>query len=97
MELSIARIFKHNTKIFYSYINKRRIVTDNKGSLKTLDGIIITTDNDRADKMNNYFSKVFTIEQINNVPHLGQYQDNILGTLNYSTREVHEKLRNMTT
>ena len=29
-ELSIARICKHNTKSFYSYINKRRIVRDNQ-------------------------------------------------------------------
>ena len=46
--LSIARICKHHPKRFYSYINERRIVRDNIGPLKTLEGIVITTDNDMA-------------------------------------------------
>ena len=54
-ELNIARIFKHNPKSFYSYITERKIVRDNIWPLKTLDGIVITTDNDMANTMNNYF------------------------------------------
>ena len=69
--LSIARICKHNPKSFYSYINERRIVRDNIGPLKTLDEIVMTNDNDMANTMNNYFSSVFTSEQLNNVPQLG--------------------------
>ena len=45
--------------------------------------------------MNNYFSSVFTIEQLNNVPHLGQYEGNILDTFNFSTEEVQEKLQHL--
>ena len=66
-ELSIARICKHNSNSFYSYINERIIVGDNRGPLKTLDETVTTTDNDMANTMNNYFSSVFTIEQLNNV------------------------------
>ena len=58
-ELSIARICKHNLKSFYSYLNERRMIRDNKGPLKILDLIVITTDNDMANTMNNnYFSSV---------------------------------------
>ena len=60
--ISIARICKHNPNSFYSYINERRIIRENIGPLKTLEVIVITTDNDMANKMNNYFSSVFTIE-----------------------------------
>ena len=60
--INIAKICKHNPKSFYSYINERRIVRDNIGPLKILDGIVITTDNDMANTMNNFFSSVFTIE-----------------------------------
>ena len=45
--------------------------------------------------MNNYFSSAFTIEQLNNVPHLGQYEGNILDTFNFSTKEVQEKLQHL--
>ena len=67
-ELSIVRICKHNPPSFYSYINERRIVIDNIGPLKTLDGILITTNNDMVNTMNNNFSLLFTTEQLNNVP-----------------------------
>ena len=67
-ELCISRICKHNPITFYSYINEWRIVRDNIGPLKTLDEIVITTDNGMANTMNNYFSSMFTIEQLNNVP-----------------------------
>ena len=88
-ELSIAIICKHNPQSFYSYINERRIVSDNIRPLKTLEGIVITTDNDMANMMNNYLSSVFTIEQLNNLPQLHQYEGDILDTFNFYTEEVH--------
>ena len=65
------------------------------GPLKTLEGIVISTDNDMANIMNNYFSSVFTIKQLNNVPQLRQYECNILDTFNFSTEEVQEKLQHL--
>ena len=91
----IARICKLNPKSFYSYISERRIVRDNIGQLKTLDGIVITTDNDMANTMNNNFSSVFTIKQLNNVSLLGQYEGNILDTFNFSTEVVQEKVQHL--
>ena len=61
-ELSIPKICKHNPKSFYSYINERKIARDNIGPLKTLDGIVITTDNGMVNTVNNYFYSVFTIK-----------------------------------
>ena len=48
-----------------------------------------------ANTMNNYFCLVFTIEQLYNVPQLGQYEGNILDTLNFCTEEVQEKLQHL--
>ena len=45
--------------------------------------------------MYNYFSLVFIIEWLNNVPQLGQYEGNILDTFNFSTEEVQEKLQHL--
>ena len=47
-----------------------------------------------ANIMNNYFSAVFTSEQLNNVPQLGQYEGNIL-TFNFSTEEEQAKLQHL--
>ena len=54
-----------------------------------------TNDNDMANIMNNYFRSVFTIEQMNNVPKLRQYEGNILDTFTFSTAEVQEKLHDL--
>ena len=43
--------------------------------------------------MNNYFSSVFTIEQLNNVRHLDQHEGNIHDTFNFSIEEVQKKLQ----
>ena len=56
---------------------------------------MLSNDNDKANTMNNYFSSVFTIEQLNNVSQLGQYEGNILDNFNFSTEEVQEKLQNL--
>ena len=45
--------------------------------------------------MNNYLSSVFTIEQLNNVPQLGQYEGYILDTFNFSAEELQEKLQQL--
>ena len=45
--------------------------------------------------MNNYFNSVFTIELLNNVPQLRQYEGNILDTFNFSIEEVQEKLQHL--
>ena len=62
---------------------------------QTLNGIVITTDNDMANTMNNYFSSVFTTEQLNNVQQLGQCECNILDNFNFSTEEIQEKLQHL--
>ena len=56
-ELSISRICKHNPIRFYSYINERRIVSDNKAR---------ATQNGQNTR-NYYLNSMFTVEQLKNV------------------------------
>ena len=51
-------------RIILVLYHERRIARDNIAPLKTLDGIVIITDNDMANTMNNYFSSVFTTQQL---------------------------------
>ena len=89
-------ICKSNPKCIYSYINERRILRDTVGLLKTPDGIIVTTDNDMDNTLNDYFSSVFTKEQLNNIPQLDQYEGNtIIDTFNFRVHEVQEKLQHL--
>ena len=77
---------------FYSYINGIRIVRDNIEPLKPLDEIVISTVIDMANTMNNFYSYAFTIEHLNNVPQLDQYECNILDSFNFRTEKVQENL-----
>ena len=94
-ETNIATICKSNPKCFYSYINERRIVRDKVGPPKTPDGIVVTTDNDMANTLNDYFSSVFTQEQLNNIPQLDQYEGNAIDIFNFRVNEVQEKLQHL--
>ena len=38
---------------------------------------------------------MFTIEQLNNVPQLSQYEGNIFDAFNFRTEEVQEKLQHL--
>ena len=62
-------------------------IRDIKEPLKTLDGTVITNDNDMANTMNNYISSVFTIEKLNNVKQFGQYEGNILDIFNFKLKK----------
>ena len=59
-EISIATEAKHNSKIFYKYINSRKQLKSGIGPLRTANGNIITNNNDMATLLNNFFSSVFT-------------------------------------
>ena len=48
-----------------------------------------------ANTTNNYFSSVFTIEQLNNVSQVCEYEGNILDTFNFSSQEEQEKQQHL--
>ena len=52
-EINVARLYKTKTKLFYSYINERRIIRNNVGPLKTPTGQIVTSDKDMVDTLIN--------------------------------------------
>ena len=87
----LQRSAKATSKRFNSYINERRIVRDKVGPLKTPDGIVVTTDNDMANALNDYFSSVFKHEQLNNIPQLDQYEANTIDIFNFRANEVQQK------
>ena len=94
-EINIATICKSYPKCFHSYVNERRIVRDKVGPLKTPDGIVVTTDNEMANTLNDYFSSVFTQEQLNNIPQLDKYEGSTIDTFNFRVNEVQKKLQHL--
>ena len=66
-EHRVAFSCKDNPKEFFGYVNKQRPRAP-LGPVLSDNGQLVTSDRDIATKFNNYFSSVFTLENINNIP-----------------------------
>ncbi|CAJ0941091.1 unnamed protein product, partial [Ranitomeya imitator] len=61
-EKHIAKESKTNPKLFFNYINSKRIKTDNVGPLKNSEERMVVDDEEKANILNTFFSTVFTVE-----------------------------------
>src|SRR5215469_5367637 len=81
IELNIAREYKENPKIFYSYVNKKSIKNP-IGPVLEADGTLKTSNVDIAKTLNEFFLSVFTEENLSNIPRMEDLRnftpDNIL-------------------
>ena len=67
-EQKIAFNIKHDSKSFYAYVRSKQKVQDKVGPLEGSDGNIITQGFLMAENLNEYFSSVFTREDISILP-----------------------------
>ncbi|CAJ0960636.1 unnamed protein product, partial [Ranitomeya imitator] len=61
-EKHIAKESKTNPKLFFNYINSKRIKTENVGPLKNSEERMVVDDEEKANILNTFFSTVFTVE-----------------------------------
>ena len=98
-EQKIAFNIKHDSKSFYAYVRSKQKVQDKVGPLEGSDGNIITEGFLMAENLNEYFSSVFTREDISILPVLetkfeGKEFD-YLGQLIVTPTMVAMKIRDM--
>ncbi|KFQ62135.1 hypothetical protein N334_11299, partial [Pelecanus crispus] len=60
MELNLARDVKNNKKGFYRYVNHKRKVKESVPPLMNKKGNLVSTDEEKAEVLNNFFASVFT-------------------------------------
>ncbi|CAJ0929619.1 unnamed protein product [Ranitomeya imitator] len=58
----IAKESNTNPKLFFNYINSKRIKTENVGPLKNSEERMVVDDEEKANILNTFFSTVFTVE-----------------------------------
>ena len=74
-EQKLATNIKQDSKSFFAYIISKQRVKDSIGSLKGNNGAVISNNKEMAESLNEYFSTVFTLEDINALPATKQLLD----------------------
>ena len=67
-EKEIAANMKNNPKLFWKYVNSKLKTRQPLSDLTKPDGKLTTTDEEKAEVLNNFFSSVFTKEDTQNIP-----------------------------
>ena len=67
-EKNVAGNIKNDSKSFYAYVRSKQKVRDNVGPLENNKGNIISEGFQMAEVLNEYFSSVFTTEDISSLP-----------------------------
>ncbi|KAK4833075.1 hypothetical protein QYF61_027737 [Mycteria americana] len=76
LELNLARDAKNNKKGFYRYVSQKRKVKESVPQLMKRNGDLVSTDEEKAEVFNNFFSSVFSG---NGYPHLSQVNGQHVG------------------
>ena len=96
-ESFIAENCNTNPKLFWNYIKEKTKGSSNITALKTDDGYA-TSDKEKADTLNVFFSSVFTRENNTNMPILeaGLYSKNVfLPNLIFTPKAIEDKMNNL--
>ncbi|KFR00189.1 hypothetical protein Y956_08025, partial [Nipponia nippon] len=80
LELNLVRDAKNNKKGFYRYINQKRKVTESIPPLMSRSGKLVTTDEEKAEVLNNFFASVFTGNLSSRTPRVDGLQDGDWGS-----------------
>ncbi len=98
LEKKIADQAKHNPKAFWSYVQSKLKTRSGVSDLDMPDGTRTSTDNQKADVLNEFFQSVFTKENMENVPPPPVYDYGIpLINFNFSESDVLKLLQKLKT
>ena len=97
-EKKISQNCKHNVKSFWKYVNTKLKRTTGVPNLKKPDKSLTTTDEEKANVLNDFFSSVFTEEDLSDIPIVNNLSnDMFLSDLIVTEEAVKQKLNKLNT
>lgn len=95
-EFKLADNIKEDPKSFYAYVRTKSKSKSGIGPLKDENGRVIDGNDVMAQLLNNYFSSVFTREDLENIPHTEENDDeHILCDIDITAERVFKAIGNM--
>ena len=94
-EHEIARQAKKNPKVFYRHVNGKLKTRSGVTDLVSEDGRQITSDREKADLFNQYFSSVYTLENIQDIPTVLDRGGKVLNNIEITEIQVLDILKNL--
>ena len=95
-EQELARIVKSKPKAFWKYVKSKLKTKPQIPALTKPDGSKASTPKDKAETLNAYFSSVFTVEDIQNIPEITSCAvEEVLQTIEITPVTVHKKLHEL--
>ena len=97
-EQNLAKNLKHNPKDFWRYCNSKMKSKSRLGDLQDKDGKLTNDDSEKAELLNDYFTSVFTRENLENIPNLSSRINNPPPVeVNFTPEIVEKKLNKLKT
>ena len=95
-EKEVAKLAKRNPKPFYKYVNSKLKTRSVSPQLTLKDGSHITDPKEKANMFNNYFSSVFTHEDLTHIPAKPKRQvTEVLDDINFTVADVCQLLQKL--
>jgi len=95
-EIDLANNIKDNPKAFWKYVNSKLKTKLPVDTLRTSDNREATSNQDKANVLNEYFASVFTQEDLSNVPVFPElFEGPPLTDIRVSEEDVYDKLVNL--
>ena len=95
-EKNIAKKAKTNPKIFYSFVNSKMKVKESIGDLVNKDGNKVSSNDEKAEILNNFFCSVFTKEKTDSIPECeNKNKENYIDNVIFTKDKVLKKLKNL--
>ena len=96
-EVNIAKNMKSNPKSFYQYISSKSTKRDNIPDLVKPDGTKTQNDQEKSSTLNNFFSSVFTTENVSFMPNMTAKveEENFIYSTSTTEKEMKEYLQKL--
>ena len=95
-EKDIIKKLKKDPKAFWRYANSKLKTKSRLSRLKKEDGTLTETQDEQAQVLNDFFSSVFTEEDLSSIPNLeDRYQNDPLGNIHITPAMVLKKLNKL--